>query len=76
VTDSLEALAPAGSDVGEIAVRYRRPHGVFVDTTLNVLPVDEVLAGSPVRRHRRVHRRKSGELVEPGRRRLVYPRSD
>jgi hypothetical protein len=36
----------------DIAVRYRRGDGEFVDTTLRRLPVDEVLAGSPVREFR------------------------
>lgn len=58
VTDLPEALTPAGSDVGEIAVRYRRPNGAFVDTTLDVLPVDEMLAGSPVREFRSYQGRK------------------
>ena len=49
---------PVTCDVGEVAVRYRRSDGVFVDAVLDQLPVDEVLAGSPVREFRSYRGRK------------------
>lgn len=58
MTDLSIAVSSACSAVGEVAVRYRRADGVFVDTTLDVLPVDEVLAGSPVREFRSYRGRK------------------
>lgn len=36
----------------EVAVRYRRGDGRFVDTTLRRLPIDDVVAGLPVREFR------------------------
>lgn len=58
MTNSSVAAAPALPGVGEIAVRYRRADGVFVDTVLGRLPVDEVLAGLPVREFRSYRGRK------------------
>lgn len=43
---------------GTVSLRYRRCDGVFVDTTLDRLPADEVLAGSPVREFRSYRGRK------------------
>jgi hypothetical protein len=41
-----------------VAVRYRRADGVFVETTLDRLPCDEVLSGRPVREFRSYRGRK------------------
>jgi hypothetical protein len=43
----IEPLCPAVPD--EVVVRFRGSDGRFVDTTLDRLPADEVLAGLPVR---------------------------
>lgn len=47
---------PAGAD--EVAVRYRNSEAKFTDTTLDRFPVDEVLAGMPVREFRSYRGRK------------------
>jgi hypothetical protein len=44
--------------VGAVAVRYRRADGVFVDTSLDRLPCDEVFVGRPVREFRAYRGRK------------------
>lgn len=47
---ALAGSCPAGAD--EVAVRYRNGEGRFVETTLERMPVDDVLAGMPVREFR------------------------
>jgi len=46
------AVSTAFAASDDIEVRYRNSGGRFVDTTLDRLPVDEVLAGMPVREFR------------------------
>ena len=46
----VEAPVPASAD--EVAVRFRGSDGRFVDVALDLLPVDEVLVGLPVREFR------------------------
>ncbi len=45
---------PSGrkSPAGRVRVRYRRGDGQFADTTLDLLAVDDVVAGLPVREFR------------------------
>lgn len=58
MTDLSEAIPAFCVGAGGIAVRYRRSDGPFVDTVLDRLPVDEVLAGRPVREFRSYRGRK------------------
>jgi hypothetical protein len=46
----VELLCPAHP--GDVAVRFRGSDGRFVDASLDCLPVEEVLAGLPVREFR------------------------
>lgn len=57
MTDLSVSLASVAC-VDEVAVRYRRADGVFMDTAFDRLPVDEVLGGSPVREFRSYRGRK------------------
>ena len=48
----VRAELPCPADPEEVALRFRGGGGRFVDATLDRLPVDEVLAGLPVREFR------------------------
>ena len=51
---------PSGGEsrAGRVRVRYRRGDGQFADTTLDRVPVDDVMAGLPVREFRSYKGRK------------------
>lgn len=51
-----QGLGP--SRVGAVGVRYRRADGAFVDTTLDRLDFDRVIAGLPMREFRSYRGRK------------------
>jgi hypothetical protein len=47
-----QVALPGPARPGDVVVRFRGSDGRFVDATLDLLPVDEVVAGLPVREFR------------------------